>query len=97
MRANTDKIEDHKKELENFNTFQTMTSKNLERTEQKIQKNREFANEQLTKCKNDIDERINELDKTQSENVDDTNRKFAEIKQIQTTNLNALKEEIMKT
>ena len=87
MRANTDKIEDHKKELENFNTFQTMTSKNLERTEQKIQKNREFANEQLTKCKNDIDERINELDNTQSENVDETNLKFTNIKQELNHNL----------
>lgn len=49
--------------------------------EQKIQKNREFANDQLTKCKNDIDERINDLDKNQSEMMDATNIKFNEMKQ----------------
>lgn len=71
---------EHQKELENFNNFQQTTSRNIDRIEQRIQKNREFANDQLTKCKNDIDERMNELDKNQSENMDITTTKFTEMK-----------------
>ena len=61
-----------------------------------MQKNREHANEQVTKVKNDIDERINELDKTQSENMDMTTNKFNEIKTNINTTIANLKDELLK-
>jgi len=36
VRANTEKLADHTKELEAFNNFQQTTSRNIDRIEQKI-------------------------------------------------------------
>ena len=57
------------------------TSRELGRIETKIEKNRERAADQVTKCKNEADERMNDLEKTQNENMDITLNRFSEIKQ----------------
>lgn len=96
IRANTEELAKHKTELENFNTFQQTSTRNAERLETKIQKNREHANDELKKVTNDIDSRINELDKIVSDNEDKTNNKFTEINKNQANSITNLKNELIK-
>ena len=85
IRANTDQLDAHSKLHEQAALFRESTIRNQEQIEKNIRQNKRHSGEELNKAKDEIYNRIDELDKQVCEDKDELEIKLKMIdKQIKT-------------
>jgi hypothetical protein len=71
-------------------------SREISNIQTKIEKNRERAADQLTKLKNEVDERMNDLEKTEGDNLESTLNKISEMNVKFKDNIGSLEDKILQ-
>ena len=96
IKNNEADLGEHQKELLKINDVTASFSREISNIQTKIEKNRERAADQLTKLKNEQDERMNDLEKTEGDNLENTLNKISEMNVKFKDNIGSLEDKILQ-